>query len=103
MSDLTHTQNIDLSGSKILAIDDVRINLEALKENLETQGYKISVSLGGNSAIEIAKAFMPDLILLDVVMPPPNGFKLCEQLKAEKMTGYTCTLFNRVGRTFRYS
>jgi len=93
MSEINHAQNIDLSGSKILAIDDVRINLEALKENLETQGYKISVSLGGNSAIEIAKAFMPDLILLDVVMPQPNGFEICEQLKAEKMTRDIPVLF----------
>jgi signal transduction histidine kinase len=88
-----HTQNIDLSGSKILAIDDVRVNLEALKENLETQGYKISVSLGGNSAIEIAKAFTPDLILLDVIMPEPNGFEICKQLKTEKMTRDIPVLF----------
>jgi signal transduction histidine kinase len=93
MSDQIHTQEIDLSGSKILAIDDVKINLEALKETLETQGYKISVSLGGNSAIEITKAFMPDLILLDVIMPQPNGFEICKQLKADKMTQDIPVLF----------
>ncbi len=93
MPDLTHTENLDLSESKILVVDDVRINLDAIKENLEAQGYKISVSLGGNSALEIAKAFMPDLILLDVVMPEPNGFEVCKQLKTEKTTRDIPVLF----------
>jgi len=93
MSETIQNQNIDLSGSKILVVDDVRINLDAIKENLETQGYKISVSLGGNSAVEIAKAFMPDLILLDVIMPEPNGFEVCKQLKTEKTTRDIPVLF----------
>ncbi len=93
MSDLIDSKDIDLSNSKILIVDDVRVNLDALKENLESQGYKISASLGGDSALEIAKAFTPDLILLDVIMPEPNGFEICKRLKAEKSTRDIPVLF----------
>lgn len=66
--------DIDISGAKILIVDDKKENLELLTEILEAQGYDIAFAQDGLKALEVASLFLPDLILLDVMMPGIDGF-----------------------------
>ena len=54
---------------KILLVDDENDILEFLSYNLEKEGFIVSTAINGKLAIQLAKKFKPDLIILDVMMP----------------------------------
>jgi len=66
---------------KVLVVDDEEAILELLKYNLEKEGYQVKTALDGMKAIEIAKSFQPELILLDIMMPKQDGVETCRQLR----------------------
>lgn len=72
--------------TSILIVDDVPKNIQVLVNILREKDYKISVALGGRKALEMVDIFLPDLILLDIVMPQPDGFQVCKKLKASPKT-----------------
>jgi signal transduction histidine kinase len=72
--------------SKLLIVDDNPTNLGILFDYLTQYGFKVLVSLDGESAIEQVEYAKPDLILLDVLMPGIDGFKTCDRLKANPST-----------------
>lgn len=67
---------------RILIVDDDKDILELLKYNLEREGYKVAAELNSIHALETAKAFNPDLIILDIMMPKINGIEVCSSLRA---------------------
>ena len=69
----------------ILVVDDTKINIKILVELLGNQ-YDIIVALDGKSAIEIVNIELPDLILLDIMMPNMDGYEVCKQLKQNPQT-----------------
>ncbi len=75
---------IDLSGTRILVVDDVPENLDVLLNTLEGQGYQVLVATNGEKALEVVAQAVPDLILLDVMMPVLDGFETCRRLKADE-------------------
>ena len=77
---------IDLQGSKILIVDDTPENLKILRQTLESEGYSILVATNGEAALKLVERALPDLILLDVMMPGINGFETCHRLKANAKT-----------------
>ena len=70
----------DLSDRTVLVVDDTETNLDVLVETLG-EHFEVSVATDGESALELAAAHPPDLILLDIMMPGMNGFEVCEHLK----------------------
>ncbi|MCX6182696.1 MAG: response regulator transcription factor [Bacteroidetes bacterium] len=66
---------------KILIVDDDRDILEFLSYNLKKEGFEVFNSDNGKTAVEIAVKEIPDLILLDVMMPGMDGIETCYQLK----------------------
>jgi two-component system alkaline phosphatase synthesis response regulator PhoP len=66
---------------KVLVVDDEEPILELLKYNLEKNGYEVKIALDGAKAVEIAKKFIPDLVLLDIMMPKMDGVETCRQLR----------------------
>lgn len=72
--------------STILIVDDVPNNISVLYETLTRSGYKVLVARDGKNAIEQAAYAMPDLILLDVMMPGMNGFETARRLKHSPTT-----------------
>lgn len=70
------------ASQKVLVVDDEEPILELLKYNLEKQGYEVKTAADGKSAIEIARKFHPDLILLDIMMPRMDGVEACRRLRA---------------------
>jgi two-component system alkaline phosphatase synthesis response regulator PhoP len=66
---------------KILIVDDDKDIIEFLEYNLKKEGFSIKTAYNGEDAIEIAKKYQPDLILLDVMMSGKDGIETCEQLR----------------------
>ena len=67
---------------KVLVVDDEEPILELLKYNLEKQGYEVKTASDGQMAVDIARKFHPDLVLLDIMMPKMDGVEACRQLRA---------------------
>ena len=78
---------------KILIADDEPDILEILKFNLEEEGFKVETAKDGNTAIEKAKLFLPDLIILDIMMPEKNGIEVCNILRKSTQFKNTIIIF----------
>jgi len=70
----------------LLLVDDTASNLEILVNFFTNQGFQVSVAVDGESALEQLDHELPDLILLDVMMPGIDGFETCRRLKANQST-----------------
>ena len=68
---------------RILIVDDNETNRDILCTRLRTQGYELLQAADGEEALTIARRDLPDLILLDVMMPKIDGIEVCRRLKAE--------------------
>ncbi len=66
---------------KILVVDDEADIVELLHYNLTKEGYEVAQAENGSKAIETAKTFKPDIILMDVMMPVMDGIAACRQLR----------------------
>jgi two-component system alkaline phosphatase synthesis response regulator PhoP len=66
---------------KVLVVDDEEPILELLKYNLEKGGYEVATAIDGMKAVEIAKEFLPDLVLLDIMMPVMDGVEACRRIR----------------------
>lgn len=67
--------------ARILVVDDDAATREGLAEGLAGMGHEVSVASGGLAALQSLKDPLPDLILLDVMMPELNGLAACKALK----------------------
>ena len=66
---------------KILLVDDEPDIVDFIKYNLEKEGYLVATAYNGVECLSIAKSFLPDLILLDVMMPEMDGIETCVELR----------------------
>lgn len=67
----------------VLIVDDEYAGRETLQSILEGEGYQLEMAENGPQAIEKAKDFLPDVILLDVMMPGMTGFEVCQRIRTE--------------------
>ena len=72
-------------GGNILVVDDTKENLRILADALGEEGYKVRPALSGRMALEAARKELPDLILLDILMPGMDGYEVCGILKADQV------------------
>lgn len=77
----------------ILIVDDIPKNLQVLSSILNTEGYQIAFASGGNQALSVVENTLPDLILLDIMMPDMDGFEVCERLKSNPATASIPVIF----------
>jgi twitching motility two-component system response regulator PilH len=71
---------------KILVVDDSPTERHFLTEMLAKAGYSVIIADSGEQAIEVAKKEIPDLILMDVVMPGMNGYQVTRTITREELT-----------------
>src|SRR5260221_2606851 len=76
----------DNVGEQILIVDDTPANIHLLTQLLEPRGYRILAAPSGEIAVRVAAKALPELVLLDVMMPGMNGYEVCRQLKADPRT-----------------
>ena len=75
--------------AKILIVDDDIQATTLINEILSAYGYETTVVNESAKAIEVANTIIPDIFVLDLMMPPPDGFKLCRMLRAEPTFKHT--------------
>lgn len=75
----------DLSECTVLIVDDTETNIDILLDILGEE-YDVAVAMDGESALEAVEEDLPDLILLDIMMPGIDGFEVCKRLKGNTET-----------------
>ena len=73
-------------AARILVVDDVPENVRLLQAVLEAHGYDVVSATDGRAALELAGSAKPDLVLLDVLMPQPDGYAVCRSLREQEET-----------------
>ena len=79
-----HRNRPAVSNEKILVVDDEPDILELVQYNLEKEGFAVYTAGNGKEALEIADQVVPDLILLDVMMPKMDGMETCMEMRANR-------------------
>ena len=78
---------------KILIADDEPDILEIIQFNLQTEGYEVFTAKNGDEAIDQARKYLPDLIILDIMMPGKNGIDVCNILRMQPAFKETLIIF----------
>lgn len=78
---------------KVLIIDDDSDILQLLKYNLEKDGFRVRTVDDNLAAVSVARDFCPNLIILDIMMPAPNGISLCRLLRSDEQFRHTYIFF----------
>ena len=79
-------QRSESSKGNIIVVDDTPANLHLLVEILGDRGYKVRPAPNGKLALRAVQSSLPDLILLDIMMPEMDGYEVCAHLKASDLT-----------------
>ena len=79
-------------NSTILIVDDTEANIDILVDALSSD-YEVSVAMDGQSALDDVRENIPDLILLDIMMPGLDGYEVCRQLKKNPETHHIPIVF----------
>ncbi|MEI8153141.1 MAG: response regulator [Hyphomicrobiales bacterium] len=87
MSEIVHY--IMHSPPRILIVDDNETNRDILMARLGPQGYELTQAADGEEALAAAKEQLPDLILLDIMMPKIDGIEVCKRIKADTTMPFT--------------
>jgi two-component system, cell cycle response regulator len=75
-------------SARILVVDDVEVNVKLLGAKLAREYFDVLTAADGASALRLCAAELPDLVLLDVMMPQMDGFEVCRRLKADPATAH---------------
>ena len=78
---------------RILIADDEPDILEIIQYNLKAEGYEVATAKNGNDALDLAKRFNPDLIILDIMMPGKTGIEVCNLLRLQPAFNDTLIIF----------
>src|SRR5262245_37893630 len=73
---------------KVLVVDDVPANCDVLEAILAPRGYAVISAGSGTEALAKVQRERPDLVLLDVLMPPPDGYEVCRRLRDDPATSF---------------
>jgi len=84
---------VDLSGAKVFIVDDNFANIDVLRLYLEPEGYIVSFADTGEKALKLIPKIMPDVVLLDIMMVPMDGFEVCRTLKEKAETSDIPVIF----------
>lgn len=80
-------------AQKILVVDDDPFILMSLEFLMKKNGYHVLVARNGTEAMQIVKDFIPDIVLLDIMMPDVNGYEICKYIKATKKLAHSKVVF----------
>ncbi|KCZ59064.1 PleD family two-component system response regulator [Hyphomonas chukchiensis] len=75
-------------SARILVVDDIEANRRLLQAKLEAHYFNVLHAENGKQALDLARTELPDIILLDVMMPGMDGYEVCQRLKADARTSY---------------
>src|SRR5215470_18510755 len=70
----------------VLVVEDEQDVTELLRYNLTKEGYEVTAAPNGADAVKLARDLLPDVILLDIMVPQLNGWEVCRRLKNDQET-----------------
>ena len=73
----------DGMATRVLVVDDEEMVTEVVGRYLEREGYEVSLARDGGQALEVARSWAPDLIVLDLMLPVVNGLEVCRELRKD--------------------
>ena len=82
-ADLEIPETVVQATARILVVDDTPTNVKLLEDLLAFHGYEVEAAASGEEALEMIRARMPDLVLLDVLMPGLSGYDVCRAVRAD--------------------
>lgn len=82
-----------LNVPKILVVDDDPYILMSLEFLMKKNGFNVLVARDGKEAKQIVNEFLPDIVLLDIMMPDVNGYEICKYIKSTKKLEHTKVVF----------
>jgi two-component system cell cycle response regulator len=74
--------------ARVLVVDDLPANVKVLDAKLTAEYFTVVTAMNGADALKLAVSETPDIILLDVMMPEMDGFRVCRRLKADPVTAH---------------
>ena len=74
--------------ARILVVDDIPANVKLLEAKLSAEYYQVLTASDGQACLDIARQKVPDLVLLDIMMPGMDGFEVCQHLKSHESTAH---------------
>ena len=83
----------NINKNNILIVDDTPDNLSVLRQLLTEKGFLVRPALSGEIALKAVKAQVPDIILLDIIMPEMDGYEVCHILKSDAKTAHIPIIF----------
>ena len=87
-------RTLDRSNSDVvLIVDDVPDNLSVLHDALDESGFTVLMAISGEAALQRAAQALPDVVLLDAMMPGMDGFEVARRLKANPQTAHIPIIF----------
>jgi DNA-binding response OmpR family regulator len=75
-----------MTRQSVLVVEDEQDILNLLRFNLQNSGFEVITSADGREALELARKYEPDLILLDIMIPGLDGFEVCRELRSDPKT-----------------
>lgn len=88
-----HCTADDVRRDTLLVVDDTPETLGFLTDTLDHAGFTVLIATDGESALRLLGQITPDLVLMDAVMPGPNGFETCRRMKRNKMLAHVPVIF----------
>jgi diguanylate cyclase (GGDEF)-like protein len=86
-------EHLDPNKKDILIVDDMADNLRVLSSILAREGYNVRKALNWQMALTATQTVLPDLILLDIMMPEVDGYEICQAFKASELTADIPVIF----------
>lgn len=83
----------DLAATKIVIVEDDPASADVLKRRLEANGMVVAHGKDGAEGLRLVREMVPDLVLLDVMLPDTNGYDVCLQLKSDRHTAHIPVIF----------
>jgi DNA-binding response OmpR family regulator len=102
------SHKIKITGTKVLVVDDEPEITDIVEAFLTEAGYAVAVENQPNEAVKRAQEFLPDVILLDIMMPGVDGYDICQSIKKQPDLGHVPIIFltgkdraDDMGRSFK--
>jgi diguanylate cyclase (GGDEF)-like protein len=83
---MSHSIEVDYKAAMILLVDDIPDNIRVLGKILKEEGYSFAIATNGKETFDMLEQKIPDLILLDIMLPDSDGFEICKKLKENERT-----------------
>ena len=93
MSTMTRSAEIDTATTKIVIVEDDPASADVLKRRLEANGMFVAHGPTGEEGLRLVRELLPDLVLLDVMLPDTSGYEVCLKIKSDILTSRIPVIF----------